>query len=107
MSAPAVAARAAPPALPTFPARPASPNFNDGFDVAGPSSTACPSRAAVTDAAFAHLAGIHTLDISRCNQRMITDAAFAHLRGIRTLTTSFCAPAVVAAAADLLAHRAA
>jgi hypothetical protein len=39
-------------------------------------------RSITTDAAFAHLAGIHTLNMSRCSQRTITDAAFAHLRGI-------------------------
>jgi len=33
----------------------------------------------VTDAAFVHLRGIHTLDMSSCSQRTITDAAFAHL----------------------------
>ena len=45
---------------------------------------------AITDAAFAHLRGIHTLDMSGCKQAGITDAAFAHLRGIHTLDMSFC-----------------
>ena len=35
---------------------------------------------AVTDAAFAHLRDIYTLDMSYCNQHTITDAAIAHLR---------------------------
>ena len=44
----------------------------------------------VTDAAFVHLRGIHTLDMSYCNQETITDAAFVHLRGIHTLSMRFC-----------------
>jgi hypothetical protein len=59
----------------------------------------------VTDAAFAHLRGIHTLDMSYCSQDTITPAAFMHLRGIHALDTARCAPA--AAAAALLARRAA
>ena len=39
----------------------------------------------ITDAAFAHLKGIHTLDMGECNQDTITDAAFVHLKGIHTL----------------------
>ena len=34
----------------------------------------------ITDAAFVHLQGIHTLNMMGCNQ--ITDAAFGHLGGI-------------------------
>jgi hypothetical protein len=45
---------------------------------------------AVTDAAFVHLRGIHTLDISWCTQPTITDAAFVHLRGIHTLNIQGC-----------------
>ena len=44
----------------------------------------------ITDAAFAHLAGIHTLNMDRCSQKTITDAAFAHLAGIHTLSMSRC-----------------
>jgi hypothetical protein len=44
----------------------------------------------VTDAAFVHLKGIHTLDMSHCNQETITDAAFKHLKGIHTLNMSHC-----------------
>jgi hypothetical protein len=44
----------------------------------------------VTDAAFEHLAGIHTLDMSYCDREAITDAAFVHLKGIHTLNISGC-----------------
>ena len=37
-----------------------------------------------------HLRGIHTLDISECNQATIADAAFVHLRLIHTLDMSHC-----------------
>jgi hypothetical protein len=43
----------------------------------------------------------------KCTQRTITPAALTHLRGIHALDTDRCAPAVVAAAAALLARRAA
>jgi hypothetical protein len=33
------------------------------------------------------LRGIHTLDISGCKQSTISDAAFVHLQGIHTLST--------------------
>jgi hypothetical protein len=45
----------------------------------------------ITDAALAHLTGIHTLDISGCDQ--ITDAGLAHLTGIHTLDLRGCNPA--------------
>ena len=46
----------------------------------------------LTDAAFAHLAGLETLDMARCRQ--ITGAVFAHLRGtIRSLDMSGCSQA--------------
>ena len=44
----------------------------------------------ITDAAFVHLAGIQTLDMTACNQPTITDAAFSHLRGIQTLNMGYC-----------------
>ena len=44
----------------------------------------------ITNAAFAHLAGIHTLDMSNCNQNTITDAAFAHLTGILNIYLFGC-----------------
>ena len=54
---------------------------------------------AVTDAAFVHLRGIHTLDISWCNQRTITDAAFVFLRGIHKLNIQGCNQATITPAA--------
>jgi hypothetical protein len=44
----------------------------------------------ITDAAFKHLRGIHTLNMFYCNQVGITDAAFEHLRGINTLDMRCC-----------------
>jgi hypothetical protein len=44
----------------------------------------------LTDAAFAHLRGIQTLNMRYCYQHTITDAAFAHLRGIHTLNMTMC-----------------
>ena len=44
----------------------------------------------VTDAAFVHLRGIHTLTMIDCKQAGITDAAFAHLRGIHKLDMRQC-----------------
>jgi hypothetical protein len=55
-------------------------------------------QATITDAAFAHLAGIHTLDMSWCRQATITDVAFAHLAGIHTLNMRFCSTASITAA---------
>ena len=52
----------------------------------------------ITDAAFAHLRGIHTLRMSYCSQPTITDAAFAHLRGVRVLTMLDCSDAALRAA---------
>ena len=43
-----------------------------------------------TDAAFAHLKGIHTLLMWRCDQPTITDAALAHLKGIKCLVLESC-----------------
>jgi hypothetical protein len=44
----------------------------------------------LSDAAFVHLRGIHTLCMWFCYQDTITDAAFAHLRGIHTLVMEGC-----------------
>ena len=52
-----------------------------------------------TDAAFVHLRGIHTLDISCCVQPAITDAAFAHLAGIQRLSITCCSQATITDAA--------
>jgi hypothetical protein len=43
-----------------------------------------------THAAFAHLKGIHTLLMWACNQPAITDAALAHLKGIKCLVLWGC-----------------
>lgn len=48
------------------------------------------NQRAITDAAFRHLKGIHTLVMRGCNQDTITDAAFEHLRGIHTLNLNWC-----------------
>jgi hypothetical protein len=47
-------------------------------------------QSTTTDAAFAHLRGIHALYMSWCFQDTITDAAFAHLVGIHTLNMRGC-----------------
>ena len=44
----------------------------------------------LTDAAFAHLKGIHTLFMWNCSQPAITDAALAHLKGIQCLVLYYC-----------------
>jgi hypothetical protein len=56
-------------------------------------------RGGVTDAAFAHLAGIHTLSMSNWKRAELTDAAFAHLQGIHTLDISECSEADITDAA--------
>ena len=48
------------------------------------------NQTTITDEAFVHLKGIHTLDISHCNQTTITDKAFENLKGIHTLNMSHC-----------------
>ena len=53
----------------------------------------------ITDTAFAHLTGIRSLIMSSCNQAGITDAAFAHLRGIQGLDMSDCDQAGITDAA--------
>ena len=53
-----------------------------------PRARAATLHSRITDADFEHLRGIHTLNMSFCNQ--ITDAAFEHLRGIHTLDMTCC-----------------
>jgi hypothetical protein len=48
------------------------------------------SQPTITDAAFVHLKGIHTLNMSECSQLTITDSAFVHLKSIHTLDMSGC-----------------
>ena len=55
----------------------------------------------VTDAAFAHLRGIHRLNMSLCSQVSITGASFAHLAGIHRLRMVGCSKACVAGARAL------
>ena len=50
------------------------------------------SQEEITDAAFALLTGIHTLNMSGCSQPTITDAAFVRLRGIHTLDMAAAKP---------------
>ncbi len=54
---------------------------------------------AIVDADFVHFEGLHTLDMSRCDQVGITDAAFVHLKGIHTLKMSWCRQAGITDAA--------
>jgi len=44
----------------------------------------------LSDAAFEHLKGLHTLTMSACTQSSITEAAFQHLSGLHTLDISGC-----------------
>ena len=53
----------------------------------------------ITDAAFVNLHGIHTLDMSRCSQGTITDKAFVNLHGIHTLDMSRCSQGTITDAA--------
>ena len=66
----------------------------------------CCNQVTITDSAFIHLRGIHTLNMSFCDQATITPAALIHLRGIHTLATYYCSPAVQSAAAALFAESA-
>ena len=56
------------------------------------------SRGDLTDADFAHLAGIKALRMNNCRGPALTDAAFAHLGGLHTLQMSWCSPAITDAA---------
>jgi len=58
-------------------------------------------QSTITDAAFANLRGIHTLDMGYCIQYTITDAAFKHLLGIHTLNVSGCRADQKSAAREL------
>ena len=57
------------------------------------------NQATITDAAFVHLREIHTLYMGGCDQATITDSAFIHLRGINTLDMSGCNQATITPAA--------
>ena len=51
--------------------------------------TGC-DQATITDAAFAHLKGIHTLNIRDCNGSLITHAANDYLFGTTNLFYDTC-----------------
>ena len=55
----------------------------------------------ITDAAFAHLREIKSINIKCCNQKTITDAAFLQLCGIHTLNMIGCKQATITGAAFL------
>ena len=52
----------------------------------------------ITDAAFVHLRGLHTLYMRHCGQATLTDAALVHLVGIISLDVYGCRPAFIRAA---------
>ena len=52
----------------------------------------------LTDAAFEHLKGIHTLLMWGCDKVTITDAAFEHLKGIHSLDMLGCTQATITGA---------
>ncbi len=58
-------------------------------------------QSAITDAAFVHLRGIHTLEVMFCKQLTITGATFAHLGGISVLNMFECRGAQVTVARNL------
>ena len=59
------------------------------------------AQPAITDAAFAHLRGIHTLVMYGCEQATISGAACTHLQGITLLNIGACRGELVAAARSL------
>src|SRR5690242_12615347 len=59
-------------------------------------------QSAITDRAFTHLCGLHTLTLIACNQKTITDDAFTHLWGLHTLTMQGCNQNTITD--DALAH---
>ena len=72
---------------------------SQGYPHPGYESVHCVQAPTITDAAFFHLEGIHTLDTSGCMQTTISDAAFAHLAGIHTLDMRACTQATITDAA--------
>jgi hypothetical protein len=65
------------------------------------SKTSLWGAAAITDAAFAHLRGIRTLELDGCSQATITGATFSSLAGIETLSLRGCSAGAAAAARAL------
>ena len=58
-------------------------------------------QATITDAAFEHLKGIHSLVMMGCNQATITGAGLEHLKGISRLGMYDCTDEAIAAAESL------
>jgi hypothetical protein len=56
---------------------------------------------AITDAAFVHLRGIHTLVMDYCSQATITGATFSSLQGISMLAVRGCSDVAIATAQSL------
>jgi hypothetical protein len=56
---------------------------------------------AITDAAFVHLRGIHTLVIEGCSQATITGTTFYFLQRISMLVVRDCSAAAIATARSL------
>ena len=56
---------------------------------------------AITDAAFVHLRGVHTLVIEGCNPDTITGTTLAHLKSIHALGMYNCSDEQVATARSL------
>jgi hypothetical protein len=44
----------------------------------------------ITDTAFTHLKGIHTLNMHSCDQDTLTDAIFSYIKGVRVLDMDNC-----------------
>ena len=44
----------------------------------------------LTDAAFVHLQGIHTLSMTGCTQATVTDRVFSYFKDIRVLSARNC-----------------
>jgi hypothetical protein len=53
----------------------------------------------ITDADLAHLAGVHTLNLSDCSE--ITDAGLTHLRGLDAVNLDSCSKITTAGLAEL------
>ena len=58
-------------------------------------------QATITDAAFEHLKGIHSLVMENCTQATITGAGLEHLIGISRLGMVVCTEEAIAAAESL------
>jgi hypothetical protein len=59
------------------------------------------SQATITDAAFEHLKGIHSLVMENCTQATISGTGLEHLKGISRLGMYGCTDEAIAAAESL------